>query len=1080
MSHLKIYRASAGSGKTYTLTGEYIHLLIKNPSDYHKILAVTFTNKATAEMRTRILENLYNLSNKKNKNPDHLKDLIEKQKLTENQVRARSALILRLLLHDYSRFSVSTIDSFFQSIVRSFAREMGLPIGFRLELQPNQIMTQAIDRVILEMDQPGQAELKKWLIEFAETKMEQDKGWNITREIRQISEAIYSEVFQENAVALWKELGNKPALNQYRQQLRQILTVVNKQLQAIGQSALEIIRQHNLNIKEDFFKKSMSPVKIFLKMDEMENFVNATGYDVLIDDVDRWYRKDNSGEKNNAISDAFHAGLNQKLKDAKELLHNEGQEYFTSKAILENLNALGIVTDVSQKMAELCREKNLFLISGTNHLLSRIIDSNETPFIYEKTGTRYSHFMIDEFQDTSSLQYLNFKPLINESLASESRTLLVGDVKQAIYRWRNSDWNLLGEQVEKDFTEFGIDPQSLVVNWRSLKEIIGFNNQFFSKAPEILQKSFNALIPESIAENPSIKQMSSKITGAYSDVVQQVAPGKKESGGSVYVKFLEGSKKDTDEEITLRIVERICQLEESGIQLSDICILVRTNKEGILITNALLSGLYHPGKSTIPVISSESLLLNASEAIKLIINQLKYLLNQGDQITESFIRLIWSKNTRPHEDIFDTSNAFDSTNIQNWNNYKDALVKLQEKPLYELTENLVSILPLTLKSKHNVYIQSFMSLLLSFINDETADLSSFLEYWDKNCEKFSLSVPEDQQAVKIMTIHKSKGLEFKSVIIPYFSWDLISNKQRNLLWIKPENAPFNQLSLVPVSFKKELLYSRFSQSYLFETLQQYIDNLNLIYVAFTRARESLSVFGSIKGKEIKSIHTVADLLHAFMANHAENEYWDDNLNEYRKEIESNFNEKKDDVKIRPNEPVNIDEINSSSFRGKVRMHLESAGYFHDDNQTRKIDYGKIMHQLFEGINETKDVEPALKAMRFKGHITLGEFETLKKQSIEWLSDKRVETWYNGTYKVKNEAGILWRNQKRPDRIMIANEQVIVVDYKFGDQKSNSHQNQVRGYIELIRQMGYKNIKGYLWYVTIGEVIEVVEQKTLFD
>jgi ATP-dependent helicase/nuclease subunit A len=240
-------------------------------------------------------------------------------------------------------------------------------------------------------------------------------------------------------------------------------------------------------------------------------------------------------------------------------------------------------------------------------LLSRIIDNNETPFIYEKTGTRFSHFMIDEFQDTSSLQYLNFKPLIHESLSSQNSTLLVGDVKQAIYRWRNSDWNLLAEQVEKDFTGFGYEPRSLDVNWRSLEEIIGFNNQFFSKASGILQNNFNTQIPENIQEESEIKKMACKITGAYEDVVQKTAPNKLGSGGHVFIKLFEGSKKDTQEATTRQVVERICQLTESGQKLSDICILVRSNKEGVMLTNALLSGLLHPNKLTLPVISSESL-----------------------------------------------------------------------------------------------------------------------------------------------------------------------------------------------------------------------------------------------------------------------------------------------------------------------------------------------------------------------------------------------------------------------------------------------------------------------------------------
>lgn len=1082
MSHLKIFRASAGSGKTYTLTGEYINMLFSTPNDYHKILAVTFTNKATAEMRNRILENLYQLSNSGNQNPEHLADLMKKHGLREAQVRQRAKQILASLLHDYSRFSVSTIDSFFQHIVRSFAREMGLPMGFRLELQPNQIMTQAIDRVIMEMDQPNHADLKKWLIEFAETKMEQDQGWNILREIKQLSEAIYSEVFQANAATLWHELADKAQLTAYRQTLRTIVSDTDQAIERIGKQALEIIAVNGLNIHEDFYRKSASPVKIFLKMDTLRSFTSTQTYLTLVDNVDQWGRKDNSPQKNQAIKNGYNQGLNQLLKDAMAILAHQGRNYFTATAILENFNALGIVNDVSGKMAELCREKNLFLISGTNHLLSRIIDNNETPFIYEKTGTRFSHFMIDEFQDTSTLQYLNFKPLIQESLASQNQTLLVGDVKQAIYRWRNSDWNLLNSEVEKDFTGFGVDPCNLDVNWRSHQTVIEFNNAFFPQAASLLQQAFNEVVPDQLKDDLDLKPLGEKIVNAYKDVVQKVSPRKINSGGKVYVGFLEGSKKETEEGMIARVVDQILTLLKQGYQLADICILVRTNKVGIIVTNALLSGFYHPLKQSIAVISSESLLLSASEAIKLLIHQLKYLQNTSDQILESFIRLTWFKHNASKPGLyFDPSDIFNLENESVWQNYKNQILKLQERPLYELATQLIELMPVGLKEHHSVYIQSFMSLLLDFINNETADLSAFIDFWDKNADKFSLSVPENQQAIKVMTIHKSKGLEFKAVILPYFNWEILS-RSNNLLWIKPLQEPFNQLTLVPVSFKKDLLNSHFAPYYLNEILQQYVDNLNLTYVAFTRARESLSIIGSIKSREIKSFQTVADVLYYYFTHHRTDSEWNDNLLEYNtgrfpaKELMDQEQIKE----IRPHRNIDANQIKNTSFRGKVKMHLESTDYFHHEEQIRKINYGKIMHQLFENIVVEADLETALKTMRHKGRITLDDYHHLKKNALAWLHDSRTRKWFDGSYSVKTEADILWHEQRRPDRVMIGKHEVIVVDYKFGDQKLATHQKQVRGYIDYIQKMGYQTIKGYLWYVTLGEVVEVSGQNTLFD
>ncbi len=1081
MPNLKIYRASAGSGKTHTLTEEYINILFSNTLEYQKVLAVTFTNKATADMRRRILESLYNLSDTKKKSPKYLKSLMDTHKMNETQVRTKAGIILHYLLHDYSRFSVSTIDSFFQSIVRSFALELGLPNSFRVELQPGHIMIQSIDSIILEMDKPEKRELKKWLIDFAESKMQQDQGWNITREIRHISEAIYTEFFQQNVDALWGELSNKDNLNNYRQTLREIISNADNKMKDISLSALKTINDKGLDISNDFNRKSVSPVKIFMKMNDLNSFAGEKSYLKLIDNIDNWTRKDNPAEKNSFIIEAYNENLNQKLKEATYVLATCGKDYFTADAILENLNALGIITDVSIKMADLCRENNLFLISGTNNLLNKIIDNNETPFIYEKTGVKYSHFMIDEFQDTSAMQYNNFKPLINESLATNNSTLVVGDIKQAIYRWRNSDWSLLATKVEDDFRINTPELKSLYTNWRSHEVIVNFNNHFFSKAPKLLQESFINQIPQEIRDNKEFVELENKIINAYQDVFQNVSPDNKESGGNVTIKFFEGDKKENDEEILFKLVEEVTSLLKSGISFSEISILVRSNSTGIMVTDALLSGLYHPNNQSIPVISNESLLLNGCEAIRLLVSQLKYILNPTDRVNESFIRLMWVKNCKnDNYDKFDISEAYCIKLDKEWQEYKTEIIGLKNNSIFELTEALVRRLPEPLKTHYAVYLQSFMSLILGFTNEETADLSNFLEYWDKNSDKFSLNIPEGQDAIRVMTIHKSKGLEFKSVIIPFFSWDLISWGSKSLLWLKPNTAPFNKLALVPVSLKKDLVYSHFVWDYSNEILNQYIDNLNLTYVAFTRACENLTIFGTKKNLENSNIQTVGDLLYKFLNEEIKDGKWSTDLLEYNLNVKVKRKEENYNEELRPKKLIEINEIKSFAHKNKVLIHTESDEYFQDDSLERKVNYGRIMHQVFENILETKDIDYALKLALAKGRITLNDFSLLKEQTYMWLNDSRVKSWFDGTYTVKTEAGILWEKQKRPDRVMFGNNSVIVVDYKFGDKKSPDHINQVQGYLRIISKMGYKNITGYLWYVTISEIIEVKVQNSLFD
>lgn len=595
MSQLKVYRASAGSGKTYTLTQEYIFLLFKKPENYRQILAVTFTNKATAEMRSRILSTLNNLAHQTMGTPEHMVDLQNKFKLTTAEVRQKASLLLGLLLHDFSRFSISTIDSFFQKVTRSFAREMGLPIGFRLELETKHIMLQAIDQLILEMDAPQHKAMKEWLIDFARERMEQDNKWNISQEIQHISREIFKEKYQANAALLSRQIKDKNYLNAYKSALQEIISNVDQQIKGLGEQGLELITKFNLDLTEDFQGKSRTKVKVFERMAQLNDHLNLSKFEVLLESPEKWTRKDSPPEKKMAIEAAYQEGLHAILLQAAETIAQKSKDYYTAKLILKELNALGLIHDVYEKMMQLCREQNIFMISGTNYLLTRIIDNNETPFIYEKTGTRYAHYMMDEFQDTSTLQYLNFVPLVNDSLASDNYALMVGDVKQAIYRWRNSDWNLLAEAVEKDYNRFGVQLNTLDTNWRSSADVIRFNNDFFKLAASTMQQQFNSLVPEDISGHEALLAMQSKISSAYFDVEQKASPKAGQLGGQIYIQLIEAANKESyfDSAIPCA-VERIVALMEGGYRLSDICVLVRNNKEGVEITNALLSGLHHP------------------------------------------------------------------------------------------------------------------------------------------------------------------------------------------------------------------------------------------------------------------------------------------------------------------------------------------------------------------------------------------------------------------------------------------------------------------------------------------------------
>ena len=1074
MSKLKIYRASAGSGKTFTLTENFIKLLFANPADYRHILAVTFTNKATAEMRSRILESLYKLSNKTFSDPEYMDGLKKEFSFSESQVRERAALILRFLLHDYSNFKVSTIDSFFQNIIRSFAREMGLPASFKLEMKNEPLLIQAIDNVIYEMERPENADIKKWIVEFAETRIEEDKYWNIANEILKISKLIEQEIYQKYFVETAQKLNDKNRLKIFKDDLYKIIRETDSQLSSIGIKALNIINSRGLDINSDFLGKSTSKVRIFLKMNNLKEFIKEKSYKELIDNPEKWYRKHDRVSDQSAVISAYHAGLNDLLHDAQSLVNQKAADYFTAHSILKNLNALGIISDVNQKLNEICREKNLFLLSGTNYLLNSIINHNETPFLYEKTGFRYSHFMIDEFQDTSLLQYKNFLPLIEESLSNNNFSLFTGDVKQAIYRWRNSDWNLLAEEAEKDFQKFGTEINVLDVNWRSCENVINFNNNFFVKAADILTLHFNETVPEKEKITDWYKNSENKIKNVYSDVYQKVSPPQQDSGGHIHIHFFEGSKKENTERILSETITHIADLIEAGYKKSDICVLVRRKEEGVLMTNALLSGKYHPQNKEIDVFSSDSLLLSVSEAVRILIAQLKFIVNPKDFLVESYIRLAFNKNFCKTEEGYDVSILSDTKDLENWNNYKKQIFEKAHLPLYELVESLVNMLPISLTDNDSMYVQSFLSIVHSFVCQENADLGFFLEYWEKNRDTLALSIQENPDSIIVMTIHKAKGLEFKAVVLPFFNWEIEDTSgNRNYLWVQPKTKPFNYLDIIPVTTQKDLIHSHFSQEYLTDVQSQLIDNLNLIYVAFTRAKESLSIFANINKPEIKNLKTVADLLFWVLSeddlliSQSEDDFF------YKTGEVTVSTEEKEKQKKRNETNITLNQGKFYPMRDRITFHLDSFDYINNSNSTDYILQGKIMHRIFEEIITKNDIDKSLNKLKQKGVINSLELSELKQFILDKINDNSVSKWFDGSYKVKTEANIIAKQTKRPDRVMFGDNEVIVVDYKFGTVKMPEHKKQVKDYIELLSIMGYENIRGYVWYVVLDELEEAI-------
>ena len=583
---LTVYRASAGAGKTHKLTGEYLTLLFTGPGAFRRILAVTFTNKATDEMKTRIVDELYNLAS--GRKSDYVELLKSTYSLTEVQVRKQAAKILIDILHDYSAFNISTIDRFFQQTMRAFTREIGLQGGYGIEMDQELVLTTAIDNLLSDLEKPESKDLLGWLLRFAEDKIESGGEWNLRKDIMALSREVFKESYKAFSEAVGRDIEDKKALEDYKNELYGIIRSVEATAKELGERGLAILNKYGLKVT-DFKGGSRSPLTLLDRLVQGEMKEPSATFIGLADNLDGCFTKTVSLGTRQIIGCAFEDGLNDCIKGIISLFGNL-TAYNTAREIVRYYYTLGILTDVSRQIAAYREEKNVMLIADTTELLSKVIEGSDAPFIYEKTGTHVDHYMIDEFQDTSGMQWNNFRPLIEESLAHSRDNLIVGDVKQSIYRFRNSDWKLLDEQVQADFSSEEIHEETLKDNWRSCRNIVEFNNALFTTLPGVLQAVYNEALSVSSLSEEQRAAFFTKIMSAYDKSFQQVPPPFMQKDGHVRIEFLSGdNEKDWKEEALGRLPGVLEKLQDNGYALKDIAILVRTNQEGAQVADTLLA-----------------------------------------------------------------------------------------------------------------------------------------------------------------------------------------------------------------------------------------------------------------------------------------------------------------------------------------------------------------------------------------------------------------------------------------------------------------------------------------------------------
>ncbi len=1057
---LTIYNASAGSGKTYTLAAVYLDHIFKSRYNYRRILAVTFTNKATAEMKSRILENLYKLGS--GQKSDYLEGLVRSTGKSEEWIRLEASEIMNSILHDYSRFSVSTIDSFFQKILRAFAREAGLHSGFNIEMDHTMILSAAVDEMIRSAGSDKQ--LKDWLTTYAMSNIEEERSWNLKEGIISLSEELFREKFKVLSPEEREMLGNKDFLSDYIKQLKSVLAEFEDALRQFGARADAVFSEYQL--EDSMFYQKGKGVPGFIRSLLSGTVKEPNTYVLEITkDNPKW----STGKPDPALQSAIDAGLGAILTDAINYYNEHLTDYRTSVAILSNIYSLGILSDVLKNVHDITTSENSFLLSDAGEVLNLITAGDQTSFIYEKAGNRYDNYMIDEFQDTSVIQWNNFRPLIENSMAEGNDNLVVGDVKQSIYRWRNSDWRILGSVLGSMVDNDRIIAKPLTTNWRSCSEIIRFNNTLFS------------IIPEQIDSMLSGESLPVSFKKLYSEAVQKDTGNK--TGGYVRIEFVENSREvPWQETVVQKLPLVIGDLLNKGYKPSDIGIIVRDGREGSMVLKTLINYNNLPADERqspeFRVVSSDSLLLGNAPVLNFLIAVLSVVNDPSDMISRAMMLrffLLSSGDERADNVSLVSSDLIEGSAAYFPDGYKEFLESLGHLPLFEATENIIRFFHLGSITPNVPYLSTFQDYVLNYSGTRTNDIASFLEWWENTGCKKSVVLPDNQDAVRILTIHKSKGLEFRIVILPFISWNLDHLPAKPpILWVKPSTEPFNRIGIVPVKYNKDLLNTIFADDYTDERYSVFIDNINLLYVAFTRAKEALFGFSVDNPRNENTVATV--LRNALTKRSSDGIETENELARYYNSSTRIF--EKGELSESLREKVQEKEIASSGYHvsnetESVRLRLHGEYYFplEDGGFREKINYGKLMHEVFEGINTPDDVKSSVRKLVLDGKIPDYEANDIEMRIRSLISSPQVSEWFSHENLVMREAGILLPSgaQRRPDRVIFRNGRTIIVDFKFGAQ--NPHYiRQINNYRNLLSEMGFENIEAFIWYVDINLVV----------
>ena len=1076
---LLVYKASAGSGKTFTLAVQYIRQLIEDPYSYRRILAVTFTNKATTEMKERILSQLYGIATSLKSSDGYLKEIMKTSTKSVDEIRRDANIALKNIVHDYSRFRIETIDSFFQSVMRNLARELELGANMTIELNNGDVLSDAVDSMIEKLDRMSPT--LYWLLEYIEERIADDKRWNVSSEIKGFGRNIFDEAYIEKGVELREKLKDSKFIPQYRKKLQEKRESVLETMKGFNEHFLEILNANELT-PTDLKNGARGIGSYFNKIasGNLGNDIRNATVEKCLEAAENWATK-NSPYRDTIISLANQV-LIQVLTDAESARLSNNKVLNSCDMSLRYLNNLQLLMRIDNEVREQNMNHNRFLLSDTNALLHSIIREGDASFVYEKIGTTIDTVMIDEFQDTSRMQWENFHLLLEESLAQKEGSMIVGDIKQSIYRWRNGDWKILAE-LDKD-RSFRLNSKTLDTNWRSEANIIAFNNDIFTSACRVLNERYKADEGEDCTQ----------LLDAYSDVCQKTSKNTKE--GYIKLSFLKNSDEHPYADTTMEFLAReVDSLVKNGIKVNDIAILVRKNKNIPAIAD------FFDKNTPYRVVSDEAFRLDASLAVCMLIDGLKYISEPTDKIACARLAVAYQK------EILKKDVDYNTVLLNSVEDYLPAefrlmLPEMSLMPLYELLEKLFVIFRIDMIEEQDAYLCAFYDSVTEYMQNNSSELTSFLTYWNETL--YAKTIPSGEiSGIRILSIHKSKGLEYHTVLLPFCDWKMENETYNHMLWCRINEAdadkePFCELDLTPVNYSSAMAESYFSDSYREERLQLWVDNLNLLYVAFTRACKNLIVWCKDEQKdtvskllresidcmkEIKMTCNMPELDEEDEENKEEND--EPIVYEYGEICISGEKKKSDSTNrlVAIPDAVNV-KIESLETEIDFKQSNRSADFIRGDEdeeenlRSQYIRQGQLLHTLFASIDTKEDLTAAIERLLFEGVIESAE----KAQEIYEIAEKalnldEVKDWYSGEWTLYNECSIIYNDEqgkmqtRRPDRVMMKGKEVVVVDFKFGKKKPE-YSTQVREYMSLLSKMGYTDIKGYIWYVYSGELENV--------